>query len=124
MVGDEQSQSPRHPSVRRARVRALRPRHEPVRRDARGGGGGALSSSISRPELDSERAGLHNGCGVELVIFLPLIAFKAVVMGVILWWALRRSGDEEGDDGEGGLRVDVAVDPRPPWRWTPRRRSP
>jgi hypothetical protein len=67
---------------------------------------------------------LHNGSGVELVIFLPLIAFKAVVMGTILWWALRRSGGEEEDDGDGGLRVDVAIEPRPPWRWTPRRRSP
>jgi hypothetical protein len=61
---------------------------------------------------------------VELVIFLPLIIFKAVVMGGILWWALRSGREEEDDDGEGGLRVDVVVGPRPPSRWVPRRRSP
>jgi hypothetical protein len=61
---------------------------------------------------------------VELLVFLPLIVFKAVVMGGILWWALHGRGDEDEEDGEGGLRVDVVVGPRPPSRWVPRRRPP
>jgi hypothetical protein len=66
----------------------------------------------------------HNDGGVELLLFLPLVVFKAVVMGGILWWALRTDADDEEDDGEGGLRVDVEIGPRPPSRWVPRRRSP
>jgi nitrogen fixation-related uncharacterized protein len=60
---------------------------------------------------------------VELLVFLPLILVKAVVMGAILWWALRNRGDDdEGEDGDGGLRVDVVVGPRSPPRWVRGRR--
>jgi hypothetical protein len=57
---------------------------------------------------------------VELLLFLPLVAFKAAVMCGILWWALRSRGSEdEEDEGDGGLRVDVRIEPRPPWRREP-----
>jgi hypothetical protein len=61
---------------------------------------------------------------VELLVFLPLIVFKAVVMGGILWWALRGQDEDEEEDGQGGLRVDLELGPRPPWQWMPKRRTP
>jgi len=63
---------------------------------------------------------------MELLVFLPLVLVKAVVMGSFLWWALHNRGDDddEGEDGDGGLRVDVVVGPRSPPRWVRGRRSP
>jgi nitrogen fixation-related uncharacterized protein len=64
---------------------------------------------------------------VELLVFLPLVLLKAVVMGSFLWWALRNRGNDdndEGEDGDGGLRVDVVVGPRSPPRWVRGPRSP